>query len=82
MDLYLQDLKINTLHGLIYLGFIPTSKISRPEKLSKKKSKNKISSKSCLYIESQINLSKSMITDRMNYSITIKYNTYKLLNLF
>ena len=67
-----------------FLGFIPTSpKFSKLEELSSIKANKKIISKSCLYIESQINLSKSMISDRMNYSLTYsKYNTYKLIKSF
>ena len=64
-----------------FLGFIPTSpKFSRLQKLSNKKTKTQMNRKSCLYIESQIDLSKSMISDRMNYSFTYsKYNSYKLV---
>ncbi len=64
-----------------FLGFIPTSpRFSRLQKFTKQKTKTEINSKSCLYIESQIDLRKSMISDRMNYSLTYsKYNTYKLV---
>ena len=67
-----------------FLGFIPTSpKFSRLQKFSKQQTKKQIYSKSCLYIESQIDLKKSMISDRMNYSLTYsKYNSYKLVKSF
>lgn len=66
-----------------YLGFLPISPLFA--KLLKKKCKeNSIGNElSCLYVETQFDLSKSLSTDRMNYSPTYaKINTYKLIKSF